>query len=114
MIFLNNFFLGVFHYFSHHSHATIFIALLLLSIQYQVCVLGAINESYEALCDVHMYVCMCLKVSVNYSQPAKVLFYFHMTHWVNILFLWILNLEGQQNCIIGSKVTIILQMFFFN
>ena len=34
----------------------------------QVCVLGEIIERYEALCNVHKYACICLKVSVNYSQ----------------------------------------------
>ena len=33
-----------------------------------MCVLGAINEHYEAVCDVCMYVCMCLKLFVNYRQ----------------------------------------------
>ena len=32
----------------------------------------AINELYEALCDVRMYVCMCQRVSVNYGLPVKV------------------------------------------
>ena len=51
-----------------------------------MCVLGAINERYEELCDVRMYVSLCLK-------------------------LRILNLEGHQNCLIGPKVTAILPPF---
>ena len=37
---------------------------------------------------------------------------FHETEWVYKV-LGILNLEGQQNCMIGSKVTAILTQFFF-
>ena len=40
-----------------------------------VCGLWAINERYEALWNIRVYVCMCLKVSVNYSQPVKVFVY---------------------------------------
>ena len=76
-----------------------------------MCVLGAINERYEALCDVRMYVCMCLKLSVNYGQTVRVFVFFHKTEWVYMV-LRILNLEGQQNCMIGSKVTAILSPFF--
>ena len=69
-------FFGVFfYYFSHHSQA-LFCTLTSLNSIFepinQVCVLGAINEPYEALCDVHMYVCMCLKVGVNYDQMVRV------------------------------------------
>ena len=65
-----------------------------------MCVLGAINERYEALCDVRMYVCMCLKLSVNNGQTVGVFVFFHETEWVyNVL--RILNLEGQQYCMIG-------------
>ena len=77
----------------------------------QVCVLGAISEHYEALCDVHVYVCMCLRVSVNYGQPIRVIVVFHKIEWVHMV-LRILNLEGQQNFMIGSKVTTILSTFF--
>ena len=76
-----------------------------------MCVLGAINERYEALCDVRMYVCMCLKLSVNYCQTVRVFVFFHKTEWVYMV-LRILNLEEQQNCMIGSKVTVILSPFF--
>ena len=76
-----------------------------------VCVLGAINERYEAFCDVHIYVCMYLKVSVNYDQPVRVVVFFHKTKLVYMV-LRISNLEGQQNCMIGSKVTTILPTFF--
>ena len=76
-----------------------------------MCVLGAINERYEALCDVRMYVCMCLKLSVNYGQTVGVFVFFHETEWVYDV-LRILNLEGQQNCMIGWKVTNILPQFF--
>ena len=49
-------FFGVFHYFSHHGRSTFFFGTLtsLNSISEpnnQVCVLGAINERYEALCN---------------------------------------------------------------
>ena len=54
-----------------------------------------------------MYVCRCLKVSVNHDQPVRVVVFFHKTKCVNMV-LTILNLEGQQNCMIGSKVTTIL------
>ena len=42
----------------------------------QVCVLEAINECCEALCDVHMYVCLCIKVSVNCGQSVWVFVFF--------------------------------------
>ena len=77
----------------------------------QVCVLGAINERYEALCNVNMYVCMCLNLSVNYGQTVEVFVFFHKTEWFCMV-LGILNLEGQLNCMIGSKVTAILPLFF--
>ena len=76
-----------------------------------MCVFGAINQHYEALCDVRMYVCMCLKLSVNYGQTVRVFVFFHKTEWVYMV-LRILNLEEQQNCMIGSKVTAILSQFF--
>ena len=69
-----------------------------------VCVFGAINEHYEALYVVPIYVCVCLKVSVNYGQPVRVIVLFHKTDWVNMIFR-ILNKEKCQNCMIGSKVT---------
>ena len=78
-----------------------------------MCVLGAIIEHYEALYNVHMYVCMCLKECVNYGHPLRFVVFFHKTKCVNI-FLKILNLEGQQNSIIGSKNTTIFLMFFFS
>ena len=68
-------FFGVFHYFSYHSQA-LFCTLTSLNSIFEpinrLCVLGAINEPYEALCDVHMYVCMSLKVGVNYDQMVRV------------------------------------------
>ena len=76
-----------------------------------MCVLGAINNRYEALCNVRMYVCMCLKISFNYGQTVGVFVFFHETEGVNMV-LGILNLEGQQNCMIGSKVKTILSPFF--
>ena len=57
-----------------------------------------------------MYVGMCLKVSVNYSQTVGVSVFFHKIQWVDMV-LRILNLEGQQNCMIASKVTTILPPF---
>ena len=72
--------------------------------------MGAINERYEALCDVRMYVCMCQKLSVNYSQTVGVFVFFHEAEWVDMV-LRIQNLDGQLNYMIGSKVTTILPMF---
>ena len=69
--------------------------------------LRAFNELYEALCGVHMYDYMCLKVSVNYSQPVRVFFFFVQTEWVKMI-LKVLNLEGHPNCMISSKVTTIV------
>ena len=57
-----------------------------------------------------MYDCMCIKVSVNYGQPVTVLVFFHKREWVNNI-LRILNLEGHQKCMIGSKVTAFLTPF---
>ena len=72
-----------------------------------MCVLGTINERYEELCNVRMYVSLCQKLSVNYGQTIAVFVFFHEIEWVyNVL--RILNLQGQQNCLIGSKVTAIL------
>ena len=70
-------FLGAFHYFSCHGRSAFFFCTLtsLNSISEpnnQVCVLGAINELYEALCDVCMHVCMCQNLSVNYGQIVGV------------------------------------------
>ena len=76
-----------------------------------MCVLRAFNERYEALCNLHICVCMCLKVTVKYGQQIRVFVFFDKTEWVNVV-LRILNLEGQQSCIIGSKVTTILPIFF--
>ena len=73
----------------------------------QVFVLGATNERQEAHCDARMYVCMCLKGSVNYGQAVRVFVFFHWTKLVNMVFK-ILNIKGQLNCMIGSKVTTIL------
>ena len=75
--------------------------------------MGAINERYEALCDVRMYVCMCLKLSVNYGQTVRVFFvvFFHKIELVYMV-LRILNLEEQKNCMLGSKATAILSPFF--
>ena len=67
-----------------------------------MCVLRSINEHYEALCNARMYVCMCPKVSVNYSQPVRDLVFFHKTEWVHMV-LRILNLEGHQHCMIGDQ-----------
>ena len=76
-----------------------------------MCVLGAINERYEALCDVRLYVCMCLELSANYGQTVRVFVFFHKTEWVYMV-LRILNLEEQLICMIGSKVRAILSPFF--
>ena len=59
--------------------------------------LGSNYKRYKALCDACMYVCMCLKLGVNYGQTLGVIVFFHKTEWVNMV-LRILNLEGQQNC----------------
>ena len=58
------------------------------------------NEGYEAIYNVRMNVCICLKVSVKYGQPVRVFVCFHKIEWVNMV-LRILNLEGHQNCKIG-------------
>ena len=47
---------------------------------------------------------MCLKLSVNYGQTVKVFVFFHKTEWVYMI-LRNLNLVGQQNCMICSKIT---------
>ena len=64
-------FLGVFHCCSHHGRSTFFCTLTSLNSisepNNQVCVLGAINERYEVLCDVRLYVNLCIKLSVNYG-----------------------------------------------
>ena len=73
--------------------------------------MGAINERYEVLCNVRLYVSLCLKLSVNYGQTVAVFVFFHETEWAYKV-LRILNLEGQQNCVIGSKVRAILPQFF--
>ena len=65
-----------------------------------MCVSGAIIECDEALCHVRMYVCMCLKLGVNYGQTVDVFVICHDPEWV-YNFLRILNLEGLQNCMIG-------------
>ena len=76
-----------------------------------MCVLGAINEGYESLDNVNMYVCMCLKVNVNYGQPVFFLLFFFFKSCFSkktqlvYMIVRILNLEGKKNCIIGSKVT---------
>ena len=93
--------LGAFYYFSHHCRSAFFFCTLtsLNSISEpnnQMCVLGAIYERYEALCSVHMYVCMCLKISINYDQTVRVVVFFHKTECLN-MGLKILNLEGQEN-----------------
>ena len=107
--------IGIFHYFSHYGRASILFALFSSSLysisepKNQVYVLGAINERYEALCNV----CMCLKGSVKYGQTVGFVFFFHKTECVNMV-LRILNLKGEQHCMISSKVTTILPLFLFN
>ena len=61
----------------------------------QVYVLGAINESYEVLCIVGIYVCMYLKGIVNYGRTVD-FFFFFLTEWVDMV-LRVINLEGLQN-----------------
>ena len=46
-----------------------------------VCVLGAINERYEVLCNGRMYVSFCQKLSVNYGKTIAVFVFFHKTEW---------------------------------
>ena len=41
-----------------------------------VCVIGINNERFEALCNICIYVCMCLKAGVNYGQPIRVIVFF--------------------------------------
>ena len=57
--------------------------------------MGAILDCYEAVCDVRLYVCICLKGSVNFGQTLGVFVFFHHTEWVDIV-LRILNLEGKR------------------
>ena len=77
-----------------------------------MCVLGAINERYEAHCDVCMNIFMCQNLVFNYGQIVGFLFVlFHKTECV-CLVLMILNLEEEQNCMISLKVTKILPPFF--
>ena len=59
-----------------------------------------------------MYVCMCLKGSVNYGQTVEAFAFLHKTEWVNIV-LGVLNLEEKLNCMIGSKVTTVIPPFLF-
>ena len=59
-----------------------------------------------------MYVSLCLKLSVNYGKSVTVFAFFHETEW-GYKVLRILNLEGQQNCMINSKVIASLPQFFF-
>ena len=67
--------------------------------------LSSLNSISE-LCDGCMFVCMCLKGSVNYGQTVGVFFvFFHEAEWVNIIFR-IQILEGQQNCMNSLKFTI--------
>ena len=65
-------FLCVFHYCSHHGCSKFFFCTVnsmnsISDPNNQVCVLGAINERYEVLCDVHLYVKLCIKLRVNYG-----------------------------------------------
>ena len=80
-------FFGVCYCFSHHCRFAFFVvAPLLLSIQY-------------------------LNLTVRYRQPVRVVVFFHKIECVNMI-LRTLNLDGHQNCMIGSKVTTILPTFF--
>ena len=102
---LPKYFLGVFHYFSHHSRVGILFALLLLSIQNLNLTIRCVSwKQLMSVMNHHMYVCACLKVSVNYGQQVRGFFIFFFIKVVYMI-LRILNLEGQQNCIISSKVT---------
>ena len=59
-----------------------------------------------------MYVCQYVpKIKCQFRQNGRIFFFFHKTEWVNVV-LRILTLEGQQNCMIGSKVKTILPRFF--
>ena len=106
--------LGIFHSFSHQGSCCTLTSFNSISEPYnQLCALGEINECYEVLCNVCIKVCMCLKVSVNYSQLVRVYdFSPHKIERVNMA-LGILNLEGHHNGMIGSKVTTILPPLFF-
>ena len=53
--------------------------------------------------------CLC----VNNGQNIRCLVFLHNIEWVGIV-LRILNIKGYQNCIIGSKVTMILTTYFVN
>ena len=54
---------------------------------------------------------MCLELNANYGQTVRVFVFFHKTEWLGKV-LRILNLEEKLNCMIGSKVTAILSLFF--
>ena len=73
-----------------------------------MCVLEAINECYEALCNVHMYVCMCQKVRKKKKKVNQEKFFLSSFYIV----LGIPNLEGNQNCMIVSNLTTFLMPFF--
>ena len=54
------------------------------------------------------------KIKCQLWPNGRVFFvFFHKTEWIRMV-LRIPNLEGQQNCMIGSKVTAIYQQFFFS
>ena len=58
------------------------------------------------------YVCESVpKIKCQLRQNGSSFVFFHETEWFYKV-LMILNLEGQQNCLIGSKVTEILPQFF--
>ena len=77
------FILGVFPYFSHLGGAKICLKLFsslnsIVENNSQVCVFRAINECYEELCNVRMYVCMYQTGSVNYGQMVGVFVFFFL------------------------------------
>ena len=100
--------------------ATHFFAFFLLSIQYLNLTIRCV--SLEQLLSVikhfamsELYVCICLKLSFNYSQTVGVFVFFYKIEWVNMV-LSILNLEGQKkkhDWFQRYKVFITVFIFYF-
>ena len=58
-----------------------------------------------------MYMYVTEIVIVDNGQSLRFFVFLHKIEWVSMV-LRILNLEGHQNCMIGSKVIAILMPFF--
>ena len=76
--------------------------------------LGPLDRvGHRVAMSVCLYVCMyvCHKSCNCQLWPNDHIFFKYKIEWVNVV-PRILNLEGHQNCMIGSKVKTILTMFF--